>query len=87
MLRVTADIFSGRPNPVWTVTDEKEVQAVLKEITRNRGLLTDAAPAEAGLGLRGVIVEPLSDDLATDFEIPSSTYIALGAGGVAAKRC
>ncbi len=85
MLQVTADVFSGRPNPSWTVTNEKEVRAVLKEIARNRELITDAAPTDAGLGFRGVMVAPLSDDLAQDFEVPASTYIALGAGGSAAS--
>lgn len=84
MLQVTADVFSGRPNPVWTVTDEAEARAVLKDIARSRDLISDAAPETAGLGFRGVIVAPLSDDLAQDFDIPASTYIALGAGGVAA---
>jgi hypothetical protein len=85
MLHVTADMFSGRPNPAWTVTDEKEVQAALKEIVLNRDLFTDAAPAEAGLGFRGVVVAPLSDDLAHDFGVPSSFYIPLGAGAGPSK--
>lgn len=85
MLQVTADIFSGRPNPAWVVTDEKEVQAVLREIALSRELITDAPPAEAGLGFRGVIVEPLSDDLAHDFEVAASVYIPIGAGGVSGR--
>jgi hypothetical protein len=85
MLRVIADIFSGRSNPVWTVTDEKEVQAVLKEVARNREILTDSASAMAGLGFRGIMVEPLTDDMATDFGVPSSMYIALDASSVGAR--
>ncbi len=83
MLQITADVFSGRPNPVWIVTDEREVRAILREITRDRDVMAEAAPPEAGLGFRGMIVEPLSDDLAQDFDVPSSTYIALGAGKAA----
>lgn len=85
MLRVTADIFSGRPNPTWVMVDDKEVRAVLKEVSRSRDLITDAAPAEAGLGFRGVMVEPLADDLALDFELAASVYIPVGAGGVAGR--
>lgn len=83
MLQVTADVFSGRPNPTWIVTDEAEVRAILKEIVRNRSLIADAPPVDAGLGFRGVLVEPLSDVLAQDFELPASTYVALGAGAAA----
>jgi hypothetical protein len=79
MLHITADIFSGRPNPDWIITDENEVRAILKEMARNREMLTDTPPVDAGLGFRGVIVEPLSDDLAKDFDLQASTYIALGA--------
>jgi hypothetical protein len=85
MLQVTADVFSGRPNPSWIVTDEMEVGVILKEIARNRELISDAAPDTAGLGFRGVIVAPLSDELAQEFDVPASAYIALGAGGAAAS--
>jgi hypothetical protein len=83
MLQITADVFSGRPNPAWTVTDEAEVRSIMREITRNRALIADAAPETAGLGFRGVMVAPLSDDLTQDFDVPARAYIALGAGGVA----
>lgn len=82
MLRVTADIYSGKENPAWMITEEKEVRAILKEIAGNRELVTDVVPAEAGLGFRGIIVEPLSDDMAQGL-VPASAYIPLGAGGVA----
>ncbi len=48
MLLVTADVFSGRPNPSWAITDEQEARAILKEIARSRDVITDAAPPEAG---------------------------------------
>ncbi|MBN1372710.1 MAG: hypothetical protein JW987_12285 [Anaerolineaceae bacterium] len=79
MLLITADIFSGRPNPGWTLTDEKLVKTALREIARNRDLVLDSALPEAVLGFRGVVIEPLSDELAKDFDVPSSMYIALGA--------
>ena len=85
MLQVTADIFSGRPNPSWIVSDEKEARAVLTEIARSRDLMTDAVPVGAGLGFRGMVVEPLSDDLAHDFGVTPSVYIPVGAGGGAGR--
>lgn len=85
MLLVTADVFSGRPNPAWIITDGREIRTTLREITQDRNVIGEAAPPAAGLGFRGVIVEPLSDDLAQDFEVPASMYIALGAGRVSAR--
>jgi len=70
MLRVTADIFSGRPNPTWDIQDEAEARAVLKDIASNRRIATEvggAAESSLGLGFRGLIVEPMADDLGKDF--------------------
>jgi hypothetical protein len=36
MLKVTLDIFSGRPNPSW-ILDEQEAREVLRDITINQG--------------------------------------------------
>lgn len=36
MLLVTADVFSGRPNPSWAVEDESEVRALLSELPNRR---------------------------------------------------
>jgi hypothetical protein len=80
MLKVTADVFSGRPNPSWIITDEQEVRTVLREITQDRSVMASAAPAEAGLGFRGLFVEPMSDEIAQDFELPATLYVSSGAG-------
>lgn len=85
MLRITADVFSGRPNPSWVLTDEKEARATLKELAQNRSIVSEAAPSAAGLGLRGFIVESLSDDLGRDFNLPDSLYLAAGASSTNAK--
>ncbi|MFN8493783.1 MAG: hypothetical protein U0350_39640 [Caldilineaceae bacterium] len=84
MLQITADVFSGRPNPTWTVTDEKEAKAILKELAQNPTLIADT-PVEAGLGFRGVLVEPISDHLVEDLGLSSSLYVPLNAGGFGAK--
>lgn len=85
MLRITADVFSGRPNPEWIITDEQEVRATLKEIAKNRNVVTQAAPESAGLGFRGLTVEPLSDELTKDYDLPTSLYVATGAGLASTK--
>jgi hypothetical protein len=78
MLRITADLFSGRENPARIVSDEAEARATLAEVTRARDLLAEAPPTDAALGLRGFWIEPLSDELAVDFGIGASMYLAAG---------
>lgn len=85
MLRITADVYSGRPNPSWILTDEQEVRAVLKEISQNRQVASQAAPAEAGLGFRGLFVESLSDEIARDFDLATGAYVAAGSYAIGAK--
>ena len=87
MLQITADVFSGRENPTWIITDDKEIRTILKEIAQNRSLAAEAAQPDAGLGFRGVIVEPLTDDLEKDFNLSSQLYIPAGAtGALSSKR-
>jgi hypothetical protein len=78
VLQITADVFSGRPDPSWVVTDETEARAHLRELMKDRQLLSDGPSAQAGLGFRGLRIEPLSDELALDFNIPRSLYLAAG---------
>lgn len=77
MLRITADIFSGRSNPVWEVRDAAEARAAVRALTANPGLLTDGAPAEAGLGFRGFQVEALGDDHAAELGL-GEVYLPVG---------
>lgn len=81
MLRVTADVFSGRPNPEWIIEDEAAARDAVRALTREQGVLTAAEPPDAGLGLRGLRVEALTDDLASDYGLPASVYLPLGASG------
>lgn len=62
MLKVEVDIFSGRPNPVWYVTDADEAKELL-------GLAAEASEAIAkpgaglnGLGYREVVLSLIGDD-------------------------
>ena len=56
-MEIELDAFSGRPNPVWTLTDEeaRELQALLAAATE-----PVAAPSEA-LGYRGFVVRAAAD--------------------------
>ncbi len=76
MIRVTIDIFSGRPNPSWLL-DESEAQDVVRKLrdVKKRGKAHDGP---GRLGYRGVIVEPdatlaLDADLANAFRIGEDT--------------
>lgn len=81
MLRITLDVFSGRPNPSYVLADENETRAVLKEFSQNRQMFASAPAGEAQLGFRGVLVEPVSDDLTrADAGLQTSMYIAAGSG-------
>lgn len=77
MLRITADIFSGRPNPVWKVSDEGDARATLRELTIDRSLLAEG-PAGSILGFRGLRIDTLSDELAQEFGVSASLYLAVG---------
>jgi hypothetical protein len=77
MLKITADTFSGRENPQWVV-EGKEAQTVLKELALARGAFADAESGSQELGFRGLIVEPLSDNLAAEYGVPSSFRVAGG---------
>jgi hypothetical protein len=89
MLRITADVYSGQPNPAAEIFDEGEARALLGQLQRESALLADTATADSGLGFRGFRIEPLGDEIATDYEIPSTgLYLparTLGGGGRGAE--
>ena len=78
MLRVTVDMFSGRPNPSWIVDDEKEAQGILKKVEERREVVAKAESGYQGLGYRGILLELLEDDTAEEHGLPSSFMIAGG---------
>lgn len=85
MLQITADLFSGRENPVWSIPDDQEVRATLREIARNRALFADGASSDAGLGFRGFSIDVLNDELAMDLGT-SSTYLRADAAAGPARE-
>jgi hypothetical protein len=78
MVRVTVDVFSGRPNPSWIAKDDKGA-AYLKEIAANRGVIDDQDSGYEGLGFRGVRLDLVSDSAARDYNLPNTFLIANGA--------
>ena len=56
MARVTLDIFSGRPNPVWEL-DESALRELLGDVAGARDLVGGIESGSGRLGFRGLIVE------------------------------
>ena len=56
MLRIEIDVFSGRPNPVWLLTDEAETKRLIGAIAEAKGVLAKPGAGFTGLGLREVRV-------------------------------
>ena len=82
MLLITADVFSGRPNPSWVVSDTQEVRKVLRQLADSR---PSAASPDAGLAdlgrLRGLRISLQSDELALDHALEPTIYLPLQAAG------
>jgi hypothetical protein len=82
MIRVSVDIFSGRPNPSWLV-EEADAHALLKKVALQRSLLAEEPePSAGGLGYRGMVVELLGEHLEKQYDLPA--VFRLGAGGATA---
>lgn len=77
MIRITADIFSGRENPVWEVAGD-EAQSLLQEISRNQDAVGALDEGYQGLGYRGLIVEGMADNVTTKYGVPSTFRLAHG---------
>jgi hypothetical protein len=84
MLKVTADLYSGRPNPEWTVNGAEAAQ-ILKDLALNPTAAAAMDSGFQGLGNRGLIVEPLSDDASAEYGLPTSFRLANGVGGASGK--
>src|SRR3954470_21912982 len=83
MLRITLDIYSGRPNPVVEIADEAEVRAVLREVQQVPSVADDGEVTRAALGFRGLRLEALGDDVVLAPDAGSGLYLparALTAG-------
>jgi hypothetical protein len=87
MLKITADVFSGRPNPTWMVADNDDIRAVLSEVTKVSSLTGTQGAPEGALGeLRGFSVDLASDQLASDHGLASSLYLPYQPGDTGPMR-
>ena len=81
MFRATVDLFSGRPNPSWIVTEEATTTGLLNSLRERPDVYTERAPGFGGLGYRGVTVEFFGDDHGVDSPVPDHVILADGAPG------
>lgn len=62
MLRVRVDMFSGRPDPEWIITDADEAADIVRSVAAERGAAAPPGRGYLGLGFREIRVTRLSDD-------------------------
>jgi hypothetical protein len=77
MIKVTADIFSGRPNPEWVVSGA-EAEAVLRSLSQKTAAAASLDSGFQGLGNRGLIVEILDDHTPSEHGVPATFRLAGG---------
>jgi hypothetical protein len=75
MIRITTDVFSGRPNPTY-LAEADEATELLTQISQNKSAITGVHEGFQDLGYRGLIVEVLSDTEAVKLDLPSTFRIA-----------
>jgi len=87
MLKITADIFSGRPNPKWIVTED-DARQILEQVSKNTDSIDFSDTRMLGLGYRGLILEPVSEDLPRDLRLPTGFRVSntTAAGQQISKR-
>lgn len=76
MLKITVDVFSGRPNPTW-IMDDKRGDDLLKKISRKKQIISRSDKGYNGLGFRGIKLELLGDETSSN-KLPSTFKIADG---------
>jgi hypothetical protein len=92
MLRIEIDMFSGRPNPVWIVTDADVTKAFLGAVGEAKGTTATQGAGFTGLGFREVRVDLLADDesrrkgVAKQFALASTKAADLKSSGALARR-
>ena len=74
MLRVTVDIFSGRPNPTWIVTNDEKIERLRGALVESPAAISAIGEGYQGLGYRGVQLHFLDDD--NEFKLPPQLMIA-----------
>lgn len=92
MLRIQVDMFSGRPNPEWIITDADAAEELLGAVAAEKGVTARPGTGFLGLGFREIRVSSLGDDpvrrrgVPRDFALASVAAENLAASGELAFR-
>ena len=92
MLRIEIDVFSGRPNPAWIITDGTETKRFLGAVAEAEGATAKQGAGFTGLGFREVRVDLMGDDeprlkgVPKQFALASTASANLKASGALALR-
>ena len=92
MIRIEVDMFSGRPNPVWILTDPTATKSLLDSVAESADVTAKPGAGFTGLGFREVRVALLGDDEARRKGVPAQFALAsiaaksLKASGAVAQR-
>ena len=92
MLKIEVDLFSGRPNPVWFVTDVRETKRILGAVAEVDGAIAKPGSGFTGLGFREIKVNIIHDDnprirgLPTQFALASTACKDFKASGAIALQ-
>jgi hypothetical protein len=92
MLRIEVDMFSGRPNPVWIVTEADVTKEFLGAVGRTEGTAAKQGAGFTGLGFREVRVDLIGDDeprrrgVTKQFALASTAAADLKSSGALARR-
>ncbi|PFX61599.1 hypothetical protein COL36_10335 [Bacillus wiedmannii] len=75
MLNITVDLYSGRPNPTFTLSDQ-ETRDILKEVALHKGVITSSDVSGSNLGYRGINISSQSENILHYYGLPPSFNIA-----------
>ena len=76
MLRIEIDMFSGRPNPVWYITDSKKTDRLISRAAESKGVIAKPGTGFNGLGFREMRVNFLDDDAPRKKGVPAQFALA-----------
>lgn len=83
MLKITVDIFSGRPNPTWMI-DDGRAKEILDLVSKNKEVISKTNQGYDGLGFRGLHLELMGDENVKG--IPYQFALANGSSEVGQKQ-
>jgi hypothetical protein len=91
MLTIEVDVFSGRPNPTWMMTDQDEVKELLGSLREAGSAHSKPGAGFSGLGYREVRVTSMGDDerlsrLPREFAVGTTAARDLDSSGAIARQ-